>query len=496
MGYIKRQPNYLQAKDLLLELIRMEKYQVGEVIPSVNKLAQQLGVGRISIQRAVKILAAEGILNSIPGSGCYIKNLPEQSTVKDNTVNDIWDYLAGPGGNTAPKKLRIGYLPELPEHVILWEKIFADYSAYNKDIHIELVKLDFPALLFDQRRLAGIDIFQVPAFLLPFFAQSGFLFDLTELGGLELSPDAFYEGFLKSASFNGNICGVPVVAAGICQYYNKKYESIVKELFPVEGFWDYMEKLEALSRRLKFKDFESLIANAESLFTLAMLTNVNDPPSYDDMKSFNSSEFVEFIKRFEPYFTNERIFNSGIDFYSPAALSSFLDGKNLILMGNTCWLPQIIEKCRFEVGIMPQVIEKSGTRQIAANINVISSSTAYPEECLTVLGYLAELGTQRILAKNGRPVACMDANDLLEVKGFEKDSVIQVIQSFKNGKVIQSSDPYIEEYIRTIMNPEMQKWQKKKISYEELLASLRRKKDFFYRSKSGLITENKARIAI
>ena len=294
----KRQPNYLLARELLIEIIHKEKYQVGETIPSVTKLTERLGLARITIQQALKMLAEEDILNNIPGSGCYIKNLPSVITTASDTVSDEWNYLAGPGGTPSPKRIKIALLPEAPEHVALWEKVFSDYSDSHKDVQLELVRLDFPALLFNHKLLAGIDLFQVPAFLLPFFVKSGHLFDLTELGGLELPPDSFYKGFIQGASYAGKIHGVPVVTAGICQYYNKKYESIVNDLFPVKGFWDHMEKLGKLSKDVKFKDFESLITNAESLFTLSMLVNAEDSPSYDDMKNFESPEFAKFIKHF------------------------------------------------------------------------------------------------------------------------------------------------------------------------------------------------------
>ena len=170
-------------------------------------------------------------------------------------------------------------------------------------------------------------------------------------------------------------------------------------------------------------------------------------------------------------------------------------------MGNTCWIPKIVDKCRFEVGILPQVREKDGALQVAANLNVISSSTPYPEECLSILNYLAESKPQQLLAKNGRPVANIKANKSLEIKGFDKKATDETMQSFANGRVIQSADPYIEEYIRTIINAEMQKWQKKESSDEELIASLKRKTSFFYRSKSLTINnfganENETGVAI
>jgi maltose-binding protein MalE len=314
--------------------------------------------------------------------------------------------------------------------------------------------------------------------------ESGFLFDPVELGGIELPFEFFYDGFIQGASYDGNIYGVPVVIAGICQYYNKKYEPMLKDLFSASGFWDYMERLARVSEEVKTIGFESMIANAESLFALSMLASFDGVPSYDNMKNFESAEFSKFIRRFERYFTDERIFLRGVDFHTADALMQFLEGKTPILMGNASWMAQIVEKSPFEAGIMPQFIEKSGVRQIASNINSISAWTPYPEECFEILKYLSGYEAQKILAENGRPVANLKANKHLKFKRFDDKALEKVMRSWEDGRVLSSGDPGIDEYIKTVINPEISKWQKRELSSYEFVVVLKRKTNFFYRSKS------------
>ena len=489
LGKEKKLPRYLVARKLLVDLILQEKYQVNERIPSVIKLAERIGVGRFPSQQAVKILEKEGVLRNVLGSGCYVKRIPVlEIEPKGNSVSGasvlgekIWNYIVSPGNVVSPKKIRIGLFPELPEHILLWKKLFAQYMSKHKTIKIEIVSLDFPALLFDHRIFKKIDLFQIPIYLLPFFAESGLLFDLDEMGGLQLSPDDFYDGILQASSYKNKVYGVPIVTSVICQFYNKKYEDIIKEIFPVKGFWDYMEKLEALSKEIKSRDYDFLVTNTESLFTLSMLTKAKEMPSYEDKKKFNSLDFMNFIDRFQKYYTNTKIFDSEIDF--PVALNRFFNEKSVILTASTSPISEFFGNCPFQLKTMSQIIEPKGARRLDGNLNVVSASTPFPEECLSILKYFSHYETQLFLAQNGRLVAHKKANKSLVMKNFDKGSIDEILRSFDHTKVISTKDPYIEEYISTIANHEIQKWQQKKLSNQELISSLKRKTNFFYRSK-------------
>jgi DNA-binding GntR family transcriptional regulator len=46
---------------------------VGSVLPGENTLAQERGVGRITIRRAFALLEAEGVIEKRPGLGRVVK---------------------------------------------------------------------------------------------------------------------------------------------------------------------------------------------------------------------------------------------------------------------------------------------------------------------------------------------------------------------------------------------------------------------------------------
>ena len=487
---MKRKPRYLVARKLLIDLILKENYKINEILPSINTLTASFRLGRFPIQQAVKLLAEEGILRNVLGSGCYIKKLPElskseteaKSASKAPTIDiDSWNYITAPGNAVSPKKIRLGLFPEMPEQILLWEKLIAQYMKKHPSIKIEIIQLDFPSMMFDHAIFQNIDLFQIPIYLLPFFVESGLLFDLDEIGEIPFSSADFYDSIIQASYYKNKIYGVPIITSIIVQFYNKKYEKRIKDFFPIRGFWNYMEKLEAYSKKIKDKDYDFLITNTESLFTLSMLTKAKENPSYEDKKKFNSPDFVQFIERFQKYYTNTQIFDCEIDFR--IALNRFLNGKSILFTASTSSIPEILEKCPFQLKMMPQVIEPEGARRLDGNLTVISASTPFPEECLDILNYFSQYETQLFLAQNGRFVAHKKANESLVIKGLEQKNITDILQSFDQTKIIHTKDPYIDEYIRTIANHEIQKWQQKDFSNNELISSLKRKTDFYYRSK-------------
>ncbi len=484
----KRQPNYLIASDLILEMIHRDQYQVGEAIPSISKLTIKFGMSRISVQQAVKLLAKKEILETVPGSGCYLKQMPSRQPLRlrgpDRFSSEYNDSWALPGTNASPKKIRIGIFSELPRYAGQWKTLFESYTSRCPDVQIELIPVDNQAFYLNEANSATVDICQIPAFLLPWFVKRRYLFDLQELGGLELPEDDFYPGLIESAVFRGKIYGVPLISATVCQFYNKKYADSLDDCFAAHGFWDYMNRLKRLVETRQFSGCESIVANADSLFVFFLLSKLDKCNSYDEIKTFSSCDYYSFMKRFESFFRDSRIFHPDVEIHSLTAINTFTAGKTPILMGNSCWMPRLQDTCPFEFGIVPQFAEVEGFSALATNLNVLSAFTPYPEECLAVLRYLKDCTAQKYLAEKGRIVANQRANDSLRIAGLDKQSHAHIRAALKKGKVIRTADIHIDDYINKIVNIETQKWQSSLFSAEELIDVLRRKTSYFYRARS------------
>jgi GntR family transcriptional regulator len=65
-------PVYLQLAGILREAIRRGDYPPGRPIPSESRLMQEHGVARETARKAVRVLAAEGLVEVVQGRGVYV----------------------------------------------------------------------------------------------------------------------------------------------------------------------------------------------------------------------------------------------------------------------------------------------------------------------------------------------------------------------------------------------------------------------------------------
>lgn len=68
-------PVYQQIKDVLKEEIRQGKYKPGDVLPSVNRLAEMFSTSRNTSVKAVNDLTHEGVVYTIQGKGTVVSDL-------------------------------------------------------------------------------------------------------------------------------------------------------------------------------------------------------------------------------------------------------------------------------------------------------------------------------------------------------------------------------------------------------------------------------------
>jgi DNA-binding GntR family transcriptional regulator len=87
-------PLYYQIANIIRNSIMEGNWQPDSQLPTENGLAQKYGVSRPTIRNAKNILAKEGFVRSIKGSGCYVNN---QKAWKNppptvDNLNDIFHY--------------------------------------------------------------------------------------------------------------------------------------------------------------------------------------------------------------------------------------------------------------------------------------------------------------------------------------------------------------------------------------------------------------------
>jgi len=87
------QPLYRQIKDYVLTHMRSGEWPAGTRVPSENQLVRQLGVSRMTVNRALRELEQEGFLSRLHGVGTFVKDPPHQTSLLElrNIAQEIRD---------------------------------------------------------------------------------------------------------------------------------------------------------------------------------------------------------------------------------------------------------------------------------------------------------------------------------------------------------------------------------------------------------------------
>ena len=93
-------PRHLQVRDILFALVTSGKFQPGDKIPAELQLAELLGVSKMTVNKAVLALTAEGLLVREIGRGTYVANpmTPQSPQPKYGDLDD------------APRKIALSFV--------------------------------------------------------------------------------------------------------------------------------------------------------------------------------------------------------------------------------------------------------------------------------------------------------------------------------------------------------------------------------------------------
>ena len=85
-------PVYLQVVDQIKAAAAVGTLQAGEPLPSIRPLAEELRINRNTVAKAYTELESQGVIETIPGKGCFLKenNSPLKKDVRRKLlVSDI-----------------------------------------------------------------------------------------------------------------------------------------------------------------------------------------------------------------------------------------------------------------------------------------------------------------------------------------------------------------------------------------------------------------------
>lgn len=73
INFTSGKPAYLQVVDQIKAAAAAGGIRAGEPLPSIRPLAEQLRLNRNTVAKAYSELESQGIIETLPGKGCYLK---------------------------------------------------------------------------------------------------------------------------------------------------------------------------------------------------------------------------------------------------------------------------------------------------------------------------------------------------------------------------------------------------------------------------------------
>ena len=109
-------PLYVQLVSLFRRRIGSGEWVIGKQIPTLDELAVDLGVARLTVRHAIGFLEAEGLIGRYRGRGTFVLKKPEQEVFLDIPTN--WLDLVSGTAATAMEWLvcRTASVPPEPSH--------------------------------------------------------------------------------------------------------------------------------------------------------------------------------------------------------------------------------------------------------------------------------------------------------------------------------------------------------------------------------------------
>ncbi len=98
-------PIYQQLKERLEDAISHGQLCPGKRIPSENELSRQYGIHRHTVRNSLRQLAEEGVLQSVPGSGWFVRP-PDVKTLRVGVIN----FVHGKSSNILANQREMAFL--------------------------------------------------------------------------------------------------------------------------------------------------------------------------------------------------------------------------------------------------------------------------------------------------------------------------------------------------------------------------------------------------
>lgn len=148
-------PKYQQVADLILSTIGTGSVKIGDRIPSINQISEELLLSRDTVEKAYRNLRKSGVITTIKGKGCFVSSISRNNGIRIllvfNKLSDhkkaIFNSFTRKLGDTATVDLQIHH----SDCKVLEKIIMDNIGKYDYYVILPHLRSD------EERALAAID---------------------------------------------------------------------------------------------------------------------------------------------------------------------------------------------------------------------------------------------------------------------------------------------------------------------------------------------------
>lgn len=118
---------YVSLSNQIKNRINSEEFQLNDALPSEKKLAEEYGVSRMTIRRAIDILIEAGMLERKHGSGCYV--IDKDVTFENRGLNSLTEQTVNTTKTLTSKVISFSII-QCPSSIAQRLKITTGESIY------------------------------------------------------------------------------------------------------------------------------------------------------------------------------------------------------------------------------------------------------------------------------------------------------------------------------------------------------------------------------
>jgi GntR family histidine utilization transcriptional repressor len=128
-------PIYQRVKQAIIQQIRSGQWLAHQRIPSESELVNELGVSRMTINRALRELSNEGFLVRMQGVGTFVAETKAHTELLE--VHNIADEIAARGHRHSSKVIELSSRAATPEEALALGLIPGQTIFYSQIVHYE-----------------------------------------------------------------------------------------------------------------------------------------------------------------------------------------------------------------------------------------------------------------------------------------------------------------------------------------------------------------------